>query len=136
MWQWCINHAIFLGTSLLFVTLLIIAIYSFTPSNTSDKRMAKNEESIQEEQKEGFVKTEDGYIIYDAMENVTMQKGEIRTFRVPLGVQIRRKHTEGVIEKHSTSRGHKYVLVAKTNATFDLVWVIEKGFEHKVKPKS
>lgn len=103
--------------------------FLFTKLEGCGKKNAANDEEVAEV----LPRTEEGYIVYNMSSDITMKKGEKRTFNVPFGTKIRKYNTTGQVIKHST-QGKEYTLEALEDVSFDLVWVIEKGFEGKIKP--
>lgn len=129
-WTWCINNAMVASSVLLAVILGIIAVSSFRSDESSSYEENKTQSYDEKKQDET-----QAVMVYDTMHDITMQAGETRTFPVPFGTKVRRYNTSGEVVKLST-QGKNYILEAKSNASFDLVWVIEKGFEKKIKPKT
>jgi len=134
IWTWCINNAIISISGVMTLVLGIIAYHSFNHEDTfSETKQTEEKTQIESSDWEQYLKTKDGYILYNVASNISMKKGEIRTFEIPFGTKIQRYNTEGRVTKLS-SKGKKYTLQAETDVTFDLTWVIEKGFENKIKP--
>lgn len=131
---WCLNNLIVMIPLVLVVALLPIALVSFggkyknKPKHTAQTTQKVQTASIQQQM------TNDGRIIYDIQPDISMPAGSEKTFLVPFGTRVDRYNTEGTVVE-LTSQGRKYTVTAKTNASFDLVWTIEKGYEHLVKPR-
>lgn len=135
VWTWIINNLIVVVPVALAILLGIAAWSSFEIKEikSSSKKEDVSGETTSPEQPTAS-RTDDGYILYDIQSDVKMKAGEERTFIVPFGTKIKRYNTKGKITKLSQS-GKKYILHAETDATFDLKWIIKKGYEHKIKPK-
>lgn len=129
---WCLNNLIVVIPLGLVLILTPIAIMSF--GRNEEKVAEKNAAESTIENPAPINKTKDGRIIYDIVPNVVMQAGETRTFTAPYGTEFHMVNLEGAVTKLSRS-GKKYIIRADTNASFDLKILIEKGFEHKIKPK-
>lgn len=134
-WSWGFNNLIVVIPVALAILLGIAAWSSF---ETKEKKSSSKKEDVSGEttspEQPIASRTEDGYILYNTLFDVSMKAGETRTFEVPAGTKIRQYNTEGEVE-YLSKKGKKYIVHAKSDATFDLVWVIKKGFENKVKPK-
>lgn len=135
VWSWGFNNLIVVIPVALAILLGITAWSSF---EIKERKSSSKKEDIGGEtnspERPTASRTDDGYIIYDVLFDVLMTSGETRTFEVPAGTKIRQYNTEGDVE-YLSKKGKKYIVHAKSDATFDLVWVIKKGFEKKVKPK-
>lgn len=135
VWTWCVNHLIIVVPALVVIILIPIAIASFGKNEGEVSReFSASSPADAEELVEVSPRTEEGYIVYDMSSDVSMKKGETRTFDVPTGTKIRQYNTEGEVEFLS-KKGKKYIVRAETDVSFDLVWIIKKGFENEVKPK-
>lgn len=122
---------VFIGLTIL---LCIVGFSHFTSTPTSMKVSNGNPtESSTGSTEPNENRDDNGYIIYKTQSNLSLKKGETCTFEIPFGTRIQRHNTEGRVTKLS-SKGKKYTLRAETDVTFDLTWVIEKGFENKIKP--
>lgn len=132
-WTWCLGHLLVFVPVILVIILIPIAIATFGKDEDEVSReFSTSSPADAEELVEVPPRTEEGYIVYDMSSGIVMKKGEKRTFNVPFGTKIRRYNTTGKVTRHST-KGKDYVLEALEDVTFDLVWVVEKGFEKKVK---